>query len=118
MKVLVVDDSKTMRQILQNVLQMLGVDEIVQASDGVQAVEAAATGNFNLVLMDWNMPNMSGIEALIAIRAKGIDTPIVMVTTEAEKDRVIDALKNGANDYMVKPFTPIALEAKLKRFLE
>lgn len=117
MKALIVDDSTTMRRILTNVLRGAGVAEIIEAANGQEAVDHVAAGGFGLVLMDWNMPVMTGIEALKTIRESGCQTPIIMVTTEAEKSRVIEALKTGANNFIIKPFRPDSVIEKIKEFL-
>ncbi len=114
MKALVVDDSLTIRRIVIKALGMVGIGEATEAADGAEAVKAMQAGGFDLVLLDWNMPKMSGIEALRAIRQGGHKTPVIMVTTEAEKSRVIEAIKSGANDYLIKPFSPDQLAAKVK----
>lgn len=116
MKVLIVDDSSTMRRIARKVLEDNCKFEYIEASNGAEAVAAAADSAIGIILMDWNMPEMSGIDAVKAIRAKGNKTPIVMVTTEAEKRRVIEAIQAGINDYLVKPFTPEQLLEKVKKF--
>jgi two-component system chemotaxis response regulator CheY len=115
MKVLVVDDSVTMRRIIRNVLGQVGCGEVAEACNGLEAVTAAADKDIKLILMDWNMPEMSGLQAVGAIRKSGNTTPIVMVTTEAEKRRVIEAIQAGCNDYLIKPFTPDALAAKIAK---
>jgi two-component system chemotaxis response regulator CheY len=118
MKVLVVDDSIAMRKILEKVLKGIdSIDEVELAEDGKVAVEKIIAGAFDLVLMDWNMPNMTGIEALRAVRGAGNKTPIVMVTTEAEKTRILDAIKSGANNYIIKPFTPDVITEKIQATL-
>jgi len=118
MKVLVVDDSIAMRKILEKVLKGIdSIDEVELAEDGKVAVEKITAGAFDLVLMDWNMPNMTGIEALRAVRGAGNKTPIVMVTTEAEKTRILDAIKSGANNYIIKPFTPDVITEKIQATL-
>jgi two-component system chemotaxis response regulator CheY len=117
MQALVVDDSSTMRRILTNVLKDVGIEQVSEAVDGVEAVSAAGNQDFNLILMDWNMPNMTGYEALKKIRESGKTMPIVMVTTEAEKSRVLEALKAGATNYIIKPFKSDAVAAKLKEVL-
>jgi two-component system, chemotaxis family, chemotaxis protein CheY len=117
MKALVVDDSAVMRKVMIGALARAGIDDVGQAADGAEAVAAVMAGDYNLVLMDWNMPNMLGIDALKAIRAKGKMTPIIMVTTEAEKTRVIEALKSGANNYIIKPFEPTAIVSKIQETL-
>lgn len=118
MKVLVVDDSNTMRRIIINILTQMEITDVAQAADGVQAVDAVRKGDIDLVLMDWNMPNMSGIDALRAIRAEGYKMPVVMVTTEAEKERIIEALKSGATNYIVKPFNQDVVVTKINEVLK
>jgi two-component system chemotaxis response regulator CheY len=117
MKALVVDDSLTIRRIVVKALGMVGINETVEAADGTEAVAAAAAGPFDLILLDWNMPKMTGIDALRTIREGGNKTPVIMVTTEAEKSRVLEAIKTGANDYLIKPFSPEQLAAKVKNAL-
>lgn len=118
MKALVVDDSAVMRKVLKGALSRAGIDDVAEAEDGVQAVKAVESEDFGLVLMDWNMPNMLGIDAVKAIREMGKTMPIVMVTTEAEKSRVVDALKAGANNYIIKPFEPQTIVTKIQQALE
>lgn len=118
MKVLVVDDSNTMRRIIINILTQMEITDVVQAADGVEAVDAVKKGDIDLVLMDWNMPNMSGIDALRAIRSEGHKMPVVMVTTEAEKERIIEALKSGATNYIVKPFNQDVVITKINEVLK
>jgi two-component system chemotaxis response regulator CheY len=119
MKILLVDDSKTMRSIQKKTLEKLGGVEFVEASDGLEALTAiAAHGNtINLMLVDWNMPNMDGHTLVNRVREKDKATPIIMCTTEAEKSRVLDALKSGVNNYVVKPFTPETLLDKVNQTL-
>lgn len=117
MKALVVDDSAVMRKVLIGALARAGINEVDQAADGVEAVDACKAQNYDLVLMDWNMPNMLGIDAVKGIRAAGKTMPIIMVTTEAEKSRVIEALKAGANNYVIKPFEPTTIVAKIQEVL-
>jgi two-component system chemotaxis response regulator CheY len=114
MKALVVDDSMTIRRIVVKALGIVGINDATEAADGAEAVKAVETNEFDVILLDWNMPKMSGIDALRAIRAAGKKTPVIMVTTEAEKSRVIEAIKTGANDYLIKPFSPDQLAAKVK----
>jgi two-component system chemotaxis response regulator CheY len=113
-KALVVDDSMTIRRIVIKALKMAGVTDAAEASDGMEAVQALKSERFNLILLDWNMPKMSGIDTLLTIRRSGNKTPVIMVTTEAEKSRVIEAIKAGANDYLIKPFSPEQLAEKVK----
>ncbi len=114
MKALVVDDSMTIRRIVVKALAMVGITDTAEAADGMEAVAAIKQSTFDVMLLDWNMPKMSGIDTLHAVRAMGNKVPIIMVTTEAEKARVIEAIKSGANDYLIKPFTPEQLAAKVK----
>lgn len=117
MKALVVDDSAVMRKVLIGALGRADITEVDQASDGQEAVNATMAAEYNLVLMDWNMPNMLGIDAVRAIRAAGKTMPIIMVTTEAEKSRVVEALKAGANNYIIKPFEPATIVSKIQEVL-
>ncbi|HSV14188.1 MAG TPA: response regulator [Tepidisphaeraceae bacterium] len=118
MKILLVDDSKTMRNIQKKTLERLGTVEFVEAGDGLEALTAiAAHPGIDLMLVDWNMPNMDGHTLVCRVREKDKTTPIIMCTTEAEKTRVIDALKAGVNNYIVKPFTPDAMSDKVQQTL-
>lgn len=119
MKILLVDDSKMMRNIQKKVLDGLGGVEYAEAGDGVEALKilASTTGGFQLILIDWNMPNMDGITLVRQIRTTDKKTPLIMVTTEAEKSRIMEALKAGVNNYALKPFTPEALLEKVKQTL-
>ena len=114
MKALVVDDSMTIRRIVIKALGMVGIHETVEAADGTEALSAVNEQDFDVILLDWNMPKLTGIETLRSIRQAGKTTPVIMVTTEAEKSRVIEAIKSGANDYLIKPFAPDQLAAKVK----
>ena len=115
-KVLVVDDSATMRKIISRALHAVGFPDIVEAADGNEGLAAFQEGPFQLVMTDWNMPNKSGIELARDIRATGSKVPIFMVTTEGEKTRVLEAIKAGVTDYLVKPFTADMLQEKLNKF--
>jgi two-component system chemotaxis response regulator CheY len=118
MKALVVDDSMTIRRIVIKALSIVGINDATEAGDGMEALNAINGGeSFDLILLDWNMPKMSGIDTLRAVRDAGNKTPVIMVTTEAEKSRVIEAIKTGANDYLIKPFSPDQLAAKVKNIL-
>jgi len=107
MKILVVDDFSTMRRIVKNVLKQLGYDNVEEAEDGAQAFSKLKTGGFGFMVSDWNMPNMDGLDLLKSVRADADlkDLPILMVTAEAEKEKVVTAIKAGVNNYIVKPFT-------------
>ena len=118
MQVLVVDDSQIMRRIIVSWLKKAGVGDVLEAADGSEAVQQVSSNpDIKLVLMDWNMPNMTGLEALTQIRSSGHKVPIVMVTTESEKERVMEAIKAGANDYLAKPFDPKTIKTKLQKYL-
>ncbi len=117
MKALIVDDSKVTRKIVTMAMQEAGFAECDEAEDGWVAATFAAKGQYDMIMMDWNMPKMSGIDSVKAIRAFNKVVPIVMVTTEAEKIRVIEALKAGANNYIAKPFTPEKLIEKVNETL-
>ncbi len=117
MKVMLVDDSSTMRRILKNALAKLEIGDIVEAVDGKDAIDKL-TGDVSpdVIFLDWNMPNMNGLDTLKQIRFmdKMKDVKVIMCTSESEKTRIIDAIKAGANSYIVKPFTPDVLKGKLK----
>lgn len=116
MKLLLVDDSSTMRRIQKTQLANLGVNDIIEAEDGEDAL-TKLQGNMpvDVVLLDVNMPVMDGMTMLKKVRANGAykDVKVIMCTSESEKEKVIEALKAGANNYIVKPFTPEALKEKL-----
>ncbi len=122
MKILVVDDFSTMRRIVRNLLVELGFSNplIQEADDGENALIMLRNQPFDLVVTDWNMPNMSGIDLLRAIRAeaslKGL--PVLMVTAENNRDQIIAAAQAGVNGYIVKPFTAITLKEKLGKIFE
>lgn len=117
MKVLLVDDSGTMRTIQRRCLNKLGIEDVVEAEDGRQALEIFETTTFDIVLSDWNMPNMDGLALLKEIRTRNKDVPVVMITTEAERARVVTAIQAGCSDYLVKPFTPDGLKEKLEKWV-
>ena len=114
-KVLVADDSSTMRKIILRSLQAVGVSDATEAADGSEAVALFKPGEFDLVLTDWNMPGKNGLEVTQEIRKMDPDVPIIMVTTEAEKTRVLEAIQAGVSDYLVKPFTADTLREKLAK---
>ncbi len=118
MKALVVDDSGVMRKVVMGALSRAGITDVDEAGDGKEAVNKVKDNDYDIVLMDWYMPNMLGIDAVKAIRAAGSEVPIIMVTTEAEKGRVIEALKAGANNYIIKPFEPAKIVQKIKDTVE
>jgi two-component system chemotaxis response regulator CheY len=122
MKILVVDDFSTMRRIVRNLLVELGFSNplIQEADDGENALVLLRSQPFDLVVTDWNMPNMTGIDLLRAIRGeealKGM--PVLMVTAENNRDQIIAAAQAGVNGYIVKPFTAITLKEKLTKIFE
>ena len=120
MKILVVDDFSTMRRIVKNILKQLGYENIEEAEDGAQGFSKLKGGGFHFVVSDWNMPNMDGLEMLTKIRSDPElkDLPVLMVTAEAEKDKVITAIKAGVNNYVVKPFTAEILKEKMDKIFE
>lgn len=115
MKILVVDDSLTMRKIIVNSLSRLGFKEVVEAENGRKAFESLSNGGADLILTDWNMPEVSGLELVQMVRGNDAlkKTPILMITTNSAKEEVVEALKAGVNNYLVKPFTPEALKEKI-----
>ncbi|MCP5279359.1 MAG: chemotaxis response regulator CheY [Thiobacillus sp.] len=120
MKFLVVDDFSTMRRIVRNLLKELGYTNVDEAEDGVAALQKLHGGNFQFVVTDWNMPNMTGIELLKAIRADATlkHLPVLMITAEAKKENIIEAAQSGASGYIVKPFTAATLEEKMGKIFE
>ncbi|MEM9066233.1 MAG: response regulator [Planctomycetota bacterium] len=117
MRIMLIDDSKTMRNIQKSVLAQLGYTETEEACDGVDALSKIGAFNPELVLVDWNMPNMDGLTFVKNFRQSNKTTPLIMVTTEAEKSRVIEAIKAGVNNYVVKPFTPDLLSQRINETL-
>lgn len=119
MRILVVDDSTTMRRILVNTLNKLGYADVVDGSNGREGLERMAAAPVDLVITDWNMPEMSGIEFIRSIRGhdKFKSIPVLMVTTNAAKDDIVEALKAGVNNYVVKPFTPEVIKEKIEAVL-
>lgn len=114
-KILVVDDQKTMARIIRNLLGQLNFKNVETASDGEQALPMLREGNFGLVISDWNMEIMSGLTLLKKVREdkKISDIPFIMVTAESKTDNVIAAKKAGVNNYIVKPFSAATLKTKL-----
>ena len=118
-KVLVVDDFATMRRILKNILKQIGFKNLVEADDGTTAWDVLEDQEIDLVLADWNMPKMTGLELLKKVRAseKYAKVPFLMVTAEAQKQNVIEAVQAGVSNYVVKPFTAEAISEKLEKIL-
>jgi two-component system chemotaxis response regulator CheY len=115
MKILTVDDFSTMRRIIRNMLRQLGYTNILEAEDGAEALSLLQREKVDFVISDWNMPNMSGLELLKAIRADEHlkPLPVLLVTAEALKENVVEAVKAGVNNYVVKPFTAEKLKEKI-----
>ena len=118
MKILLVDDSKTMRNVQKSVLSLIGFNEVEEAADGLDALTKVNAVKPDLNLLDWNMPNMDGLTFVQKYRGQGGKALIVMVTTEAEKTRVISAIKAGVNNYVIKPFTPELLAERIRETVE
>jgi two-component system chemotaxis response regulator CheY len=120
MKFLVVDDFSTMRRIVRNLLKELGFTNVDEAEDGVVALQKLRGDAFDFVVSDWNMPNMTGIDLLKAIRADAAlkHLPVLMVTAEAKKENIIEAAQAGASGYVVKPFTAATLDEKLNKIFK
>jgi len=119
-KILVVDDFSTMRRIIKNLLRDLGFNNTSEADDGMTALPMLQSGTFDMVVTDWNMPGMPGIDLLRAIRAdaKLTHIPVLMVTAEQKKENIIEAAQAGVNGYIVKPFTAATLKEKLDKIFE
>ncbi|HVN47603.1 MAG TPA: response regulator [Bacteroidota bacterium] len=120
MKFLVVDDSLTMRRIVVNALKSLGYEQVVEASDGKEAITKLTTEGSTFVITDWNMPEMNGLDLSRWLRsnAQYENIPILMITTRGNKDDVIEAMKARVNNYIVKPFTPQGLKEKIEQILK
>jgi two-component system chemotaxis response regulator CheY len=120
MKFLVVDDFATMRRIIRNLLKELGFTNIDEADDGIAALAKLKGGGFDFVVSDWNMPNMTGIELLRAIRDDEalMHLPVLIVTAEAKKENIVEAAHAGASGYVVKPFTAATLDEKINKILQ
>ncbi|MFZ5586603.1 MAG: chemotaxis response regulator CheY [Thermodesulfobacteriota bacterium] len=117
MKVLVVDDFSTMRRIVKNILRQLGFENIVEADDGETAMRKLESERIDFIISDWNMPKMSGLELLKWVRSheEFKDLPFLMVTAEAQKENVLEAVKAKVSNYIVKPFTAETLSEKIEK---
>lgn len=117
MKILVVDDFATMRRIIKNILTQLGFKNIIEADDGTTALDVLKSEKIGLIVSDWNMPKMTGLDLLKAVRADAslANTPFIMVTAEAQQDNIILAVKAKVSQYIVKPFTAETLSEKLNK---
>jgi two-component system chemotaxis response regulator CheY len=119
MRILIVDDSSTMRRIIINTLNKIGYKECHEAGNGREAVEALAKTPVDMIITDWNMPEMSGLEFIKAVRAndRTKHLPVVMVTTNASQDDLVAAMQAGVNNYVVKPFTADTIKEKIEAAL-
>ena len=119
MRFLVVDDSSTMRRIIINTLQKLGHQDVLEATNGREGLERLNTHPVDIVITDWNMPEMTGIDFIRTMRttAQFANLPVLMVTTNAAKDDIVDALRAGVSSYVVKPFTPETMREKIEAVL-
>jgi two-component system chemotaxis response regulator CheY len=119
MKILLVDDSVTVRYAEKKILAGLGLNDVVEATDGAMGLKIAFQEKPELILMDWEMPTLSGIEALRLLKANPLTqaTPVIMVTGSNDKKKIMEAIKLGAADYVIKPFTPETIQKKLSQFI-
>ena len=120
MKILVVDDMLTMRRIVKNIIKQLGFANVEEAENGQDALDKLKAESFGFVISDWNMPVMTGIDLLRAIRAddKLKAIPVLMVTAEAQKENLVEAIKAGVSNYIVKPFTAEVLQEKMSKIFK
>jgi two-component system, chemotaxis family, chemotaxis protein CheY len=120
MKILVVDDMSTMRRIVKNIMKQLGFANVEEAENGKDALDKLTAESFGFVISDWNMPVMTGIELLRAIRAndKLKTLPVLMVTAEAQKENLVEAIQAGVSNYIVKPFTAEVLQEKMNKIFK
>lgn len=120
MRILVVDDSSTMRRIIINTLTKLGYSDFHEASNGREGIERLAGHVVDMVITDWNMPEMSGLDFIRALRANDAtkQLPVLMVTTNAAQEDIVQALQAGVNNYVVKPFTPDTIKDKIEAVLK
>ncbi|HKK21155.1 MAG TPA: response regulator [candidate division Zixibacteria bacterium] len=119
LKILAVDDSPTMRRIIINTLKRAGFNDVVEASDGKDALAKLKVEQINFIITDWNMPEMDGLALVTTLRSSDEykNMPILMVTTRSVKDDILEAMKAGVNNYIVKPFTPDTLKQKIEQIL-
>lgn len=120
MKILVVDDMVTMRRIVKNILKQLGFANVEEAENGQEALQKLQADTYGFVVSDWNMPVMTGIDMLRAIRAdeKLKTTPVLMVTAEAQQSNLVEAVQAGVSNYIVKPFTAETLQEKIAKIFK
>lgn len=120
MKILIVDDFSTMRRIIKNLLRDLGFTNTAEADDGKTALPRLKAGGIDFLVTDWNMPGMSGLDLLKAVRADPdlASLPVLMVTAEAKREQIILAAQAGVNGYIIKPFTAATLKEKIEKIFE
>ena len=119
LRILAVDDSPTMRRIIINSLKKAGYTDVIEATDGKDALAKMKVNDVNFIITDWNMPEMDGMTFVVNIRSSADyqKIPVLMVTTRSVQDDIVDAIKAGVNSYIVKPFTPDTLKDKIEQIL-
>lgn len=119
-RILIVDDFSTMRRIIKNLLRELGFNNTAEADDGVTALPMLQSGRFDLLITDWNMPRMQGIELLRIVRAdeKLCRLPVLMVTAEQKREQIVEAAQAGVNGYIIKPFSAVTLKEKMDKIFQ
>jgi two-component system chemotaxis response regulator CheY len=120
MKILIVDDFSTMRRIIKNLLRELGFNNTAEADDGSTALPLLKKADFDFLITDWNMPGMTGLDLLKAVRADGqlAGLPVLMVTAERKRENIVEAAEAGVNGYIVKPFTAATLNEKMEKIFQ
>lgn len=120
MKILIVDDSVAMRRMEKNILAQLGYSDVQEAGDGLEALRMVAGDRFDMILMDWKMPVLSGLETLKQMKSNPDleAVPVIMVTSESQKPKILEAIKAGAANYIIKPFDGALLKEKLEPFFK
>ncbi len=115
--ILVVDDYSTMRRIIKNILHELGYRNVLEAADGNAALQVLGSANIDLLVTDWNMPGMPGLDLLKRVRESSTygSMPVLMLTAEAKREQIVEAARAGANGYIIKPFTPATLKSKIEK---
>ncbi len=116
MRILIVDDHEPMRKIIKNILRQAGLEDLDESPDGKDAIMKLKEKSFDLVLLDWNMPGMNGLEVLKTMKSdqRLKDVPVIMVTAESSREKIIEAINFGVSDYIVKPFTGEVLKKKIE----
>ena len=117
MSILIVDDQKTMLRIINSLLRQIGFSNITEATGGQQAIDLVKDHTYGLILSDWNMDGVTGLDFLKTIRAAGNKTPFIMITAESKTENVIAAKQAGVNNYIIKPFNAATLKMKIEAVL-